>query len=537
VKNNAAQHTYDCVVIRGGNIADGSIGPLKEVDVVVTDGKVTALEPRGAVPDSFGYTVNAHGLVVSPGFIDTHSHADNAPLLASDDCSKIQQGVTTEVVGNCGKSLAPVGLGHEAELGELLERLFPKMELGWHSWPELLAVLDSRGYVTNYVPLIGHGTLRLSVLGMEDRAPDPEEFKRMVAGLEAALEAGVFGFSTGLVYAPGMFSATQELCDLASVLPERGIYATHIRGEGRNLLASIREAIRVGQSGRGRVQISHLKAMGKNNWGLVQPALQELNAARERGLQIHQDVYPYTAGSTMLAACFPPWFHVGGGEAMLRRLNDSAALGRAREEIEGDGTGAWESHVAAAGYDGIRIATTATHRCEGETLGEIGRRDKVSPFEAMVTILKSEKLRVSMVVFAMCEEDIEQVLRDPATTVGSDGLPPGTGGNPHPRLFGTFPRVLGEYVRTRRVLGLTEAVAMMTSRPADAFGLRHIGRIAPGYAADLVAFDPGEIGHRGDYTTPSIPPDGIAWVMQAGSLTVEKGQWLGVRQGRRLQPS
>lgn len=392
------------MLIRGAQVADGSGAALIAADLLLSGERITAVGPPGSYDGLDGPVTDASGLVVAPGFIDVHSHADNAPLLppGQDDTSKILQGVTTEVTGNCGYSMAPVGTEHEAAFTAFWGRRCPRVPWGWHTFAEFLAVADGHGHVVNYAPLAGHGALRFAVLGLADRAPDAAELAAMRGLLDEALSAGAFGMST---------------------------------------------------------------------------------------------------------------------------------VDRMRAE-----TLAGENSLTSAGYDGILIASTRSHAYEGQTLAEIGSDLGVDPFDALVTVLREERLGVSIVISSMSEPDVTEVLAHPATMIGSDGLPPGRGGKPHPRLYGTFPRVLGRYVRERGVLSLPEAISRMTSRPASAFGLADRGRVAAGAVADLVAFDPERIVDAGDYRDPVRSPAGIAWVMQAGQFAVRDGQWLGTRLGRRLAP-
>lgn len=522
------------VLLRGGTVADGSGAVLARMDVLVDGERIAAVERPGKIPAETYAVRDLDGLVLAPGFIDVHSHADNAPLLDQDDSTKILQGVTTEVVGNCGFSLAPVAAEREQELVALTRRIFPALPWGWSTFGDLLEQLDRRGYVTNYVPLVGHGTLRLAVAGFESRPTTPDERARMAELAAAAVEAGAVGVSSGLIYPPGLFGDTDEIVAIMERLPDDCLYATHMRGEGAQLRASIAEALEIGRRSGKAVQVSHLKSAGRPNWGGVPKALQQLAEARAEGVRVTQDVYPYTASSTMLTACLPPWFQEGGNTAVLGRLADADTRKRLRAEIDAGSSDEWENHVAGAGWDGILVSSTASHRHEGQTLTEIADELAVDPFEALVTVLGEEQLQVSMVVFSMREDDLEAALRDPRTMIGSDGLPPGVGGKPHPRLFGTFPRVLARYVRERNVLDLGTAVHKMTGLPAATFGLTDRGRIASGMVADLVAFDPVTVSDRGDYRDPVHPPTGIDWVMQAGELVVEQGRWQRVRRGRRL---
>lgn len=523
------------IVIADIDVADGTGAPLRRCDVLIDGDRIGDIQPAGAMSTSHREVLVGAGLVLAPGFIDVHSHADNAPLLAAPDESKILQGVTTEVTGNCGFSLAPRATNAD-QLDALLGRIFPPMTATWRTTADLYRTLDERGYVTNMAPLVGHHALRIAAMGMTDCAPNSAQQETMRTDLAEAMDAGAFGVSTGLVYPPGLFSATDELVDLAAALPAHGIYATHMRGEGSHLLDSVREAIRIGvESGR-RVQVSHLKAAGRPYWGTVAAALELLDTARTNGVDIHHDVYPYTASSTMVTALLPPWFQEGGNSAVLARLSDPAVRERVRRQIEAGPDGAWENMAWAAGWDNIIIASTGSGSGEGQSLVELGQVWSCAPFDAMVRLLIDENLRASMSVHHMSEVDLRSGLTHPETMIGSDGLPPGTGGKPHPRTWGTFPRVLGKYSREERWLALPEAVRSMTSLPAQTFRLADRGVITTGAMADLVAFDPAVVADRATFSDPIQPPTGIAWVMQAGRVVVRDGHFSGVRVGRRLRP-
>jgi N-acyl-D-amino-acid deacylase len=514
----------DTVLLTGAQLADGTGQPLRAADVLVEDGRITSVEPPGVLTTTHSVR-DLTGLVLAPGFIDAHSHADNAPLLTDEDTTKILQGVTTEVVGNCGFSLAPRSVDQGATLSTFLQRLFPPLEFHWSGFHELFAITDQAGYVTNYCPLIGHGTLRIAALGMVDHAPDDAALRAMRSGVEEGMAAGAFGLSSGLIYPPAMFSTTDELVALAEVLGGDGLYVTHMRDEGDDLLDAIAEALRIGDTA-GRTHISHLKATGEANWGKLARALADLDAARQSGHRVVQDVYPYTASSTMLTTKLPAEFLAGDESATLARLRSTSG----RDTL-------------AAGFsknfdwNDILIATTASHRHEGRTLAEIADEHDAEPVDALIEILVSERLRVAMINFSMHEDDLELALADEHTMIGSDGLPPGTGGRPHPRLYGTFPRVLGRYCRERGILDLPEAVRRMTALPAQQFRIPQRGLIAPDYIADLVAFDPGTVRDVGDYRDPIHPPRGIPWVCQAGRTVVEHGEYVGGRHGHRLAPT
>ncbi|GAA2793907.1 D-aminoacylase [Saccharopolyspora taberi] len=513
----------DTVLLTGALLADGTGAPLRPADVLVERGRITAVEAPGALPRTTPER-DLTGLVLAPGFIDVHSHADNAPLLTDHDTTKIHQGVTTEVVGNCGFSLAPASPAHTGTLAAFLQRIFPPLDIGWSGFHDLFARTDSAGHVTNQCPLVGHGTLRIAAMGMTDAAPDDQAMNAMRTALEEGMTAGAFGLSSGLIYPPAVFSTTGELTRLAQVLGGDGLYATHMRDEGAHLLDAIDEALHIGATA-GRTHLSHLKAAGPENWGKVRPALTRIEQAREAGHTVAQDVYPYTASSTMLTATLPDRFLADEADVILDRL--TTAEGRA-ELADANRDRDWTR---------ILVATTASHRFEGRTIAELAAEQDIPPIDALIGVLVGEQLRAAMISFSMHEDDLADALADQHTMIGSDGLPPGTGGKPHPRLYGTFPRVLGRYCRDRGVLSLPEAVRRMTSLPAQSFRIPQRGLVAPGYVADLVAFDATTVTDVGDYHDPVHQPTGIPWVAQAGHTVVDQGEYLGTRRGQRLTPA
>jgi len=532
---NAARSSVSRLLLRAATVVDGTGSEPYRADVTTTGMRITEISAAGSTVPDGADVVDADGLVVAPGFIDAHSHADNAAFLPESDLSKISQGVTTEVVGNCGFSLAPCPPHRRDEMRALCGRIFPPLDFAWDAASELFELTDRAGYTVNTVPLTGHSTLRTAAMGLDDRAPTADELAQMTAGLRASLAAGSWGLSSGLIYPPGMFADADELAALAAVLPDHAVYATHMRAEGRQLLDSIDEAVTVARSAGTRLQVSHLKAAGRDAWGLLPAALDRLDEARAQGLTVHHDVYPYLANSTMLSSCLPPWFQQGGHDAVMGRLHDSAALARAEADIDHH-DGSWENWIGNSGYHNVLVAATATHREEGLRLDQIAAARGVSAFEALVAILVENELSATMCVFAMHDDDVEAALLGPGAMVGSDGLPPGTGGKPHPRLYGTFTRVLGHYVRDRSLLTLPEAVAMMTSRPASAFGLRDRGVLRRGAVSDLVLFDPDTVSDRATFAEPHQLSAGIELVVLAGRPSYERGRFLGPRAGRRLRP-
>lgn len=523
-------------LITGATVADGTGRKPEQRDILIRGERIAAVERPGVIGPQGRDVIDASGLVVAPGFIDAHSHADNAPLLTEDDTSKILQGVTTEVVGNCGFSLAPCSPDHQGTLSGLLQRIFPPITLTWRQWHDFDAQLERRGFVTNYAPLVGHGTLRIATFGMVDRPPDDDELAAMRRSLHDALEAGVFGLSTGLIYPPGLYSATEEIAALAQVLGRDRVYATHMRGESDGLLDSIEEALRVGREAACPVHISHLKWFGQHNWGRMPEALDRITAAAEAGLPVTNDVYPYTAGSTFLATCLPPPVLVGDDTATLKKLRDPSQRDFIATAIE-HGLPGWDNMIASSGWDGILVSTTASHNHEGLTLAQIAEKLNIEPVDALIHVLVEEQLQASLVIFGLNEDDMMRVLAYPRAMIGSDSLPPGRGGRPHPRMYGTYPRFLGPYVRDRKVLPLGEAVRRATATPAETFRIPERGYVRTGCIADLVAFDSELVTDHGDYLNPVQTPTGIAWVMMAGTKVAENGHYLGPRSGTRLTPA
>lgn len=521
------------IALVGGTVIDGTGAPEQPATVLVEGSRIVDVLPPSSSLSTDVYAEDCTGQVVAPGFIDAHSHADNAPFLSDDDTSKIEQGVTTEVTGNCGFSLAPIEPIQRDDAQTLLSRIFPPLSLNWADMRELFEAGEAKGFITHNAPLVGHNSLRVAAMGAAGRQADYDEIKRMVRLLESALDAGAFGLSSGLIYPPGLFADPSELHSLVAVLCSDNVYTTHMRNESTRVFESIAESLDV-VNGRCRLHVSHVKIADRRKWNRMPELMTALDEARDRGWKVSQDVYPYAAGSTMLTAALPPWFHDGGSNAVLARLESDEARMRAQLDMEQDLS--FENVVAGAGWKNIVVSSTASHRYEGSSIQQIGEHLDVSPFDALVRILREERLQATMVLHYLNENDVRTALAHSFTAIGSDGLPPGTGGRPHPRTFGTFPRVLGHYVRDEKMLSLPEAVRRMTSLPADIFGIRSRGRIRRGAVADLVTFDPETIIDRATYEHPNERPTGIDRVYQEGVRVVSQGVWLGRRRGRRLTP-
>ncbi len=517
------------VLIKGGDVVDGSGAPARKANLAIEGGRIAEL--TGAVPEA-ARVIDAEGLVVAPGFIDIHSHSDLPFLLDADADSKLRQGVTTEVVGNCGMSPAPLVPGRADELWAQLAFVSYGVEPDWESFGEFLARLDALPPPVNLVPLVGHLALRSAVVGQDDRLATEEEIKRMRSLLARSIGEGAWGCSTGLIYPPAMFASVEEVAALAE---EAGYCAIHMRDEGERLLEALDEAIEVARLSGATVEVSHLKAAGKSNWGKMSRALEKLETA-SRESRVAADCYPYTAGSTTLTAVLPRWAANGGVDAMLARLRSPGDRPRISEELSGGGrlVNDWESVVVSS------VESERNKGVEGKPVARIARETGKEPAEVVMDLLLEEEAKVSMVTFLMDEKEVAQALSHPLVVVGSDGLSvrsegPLARGKPHPRYYGTFPRFLGEFVREKGVCSLAEGVRKLTSEPARRLGLHDRGWLEPGKAADVVAFDYGALKDRATYEEPHRYPEGIEYVIVNGAIAVEDGHPTGVRAGHVLR--
>jgi N-acyl-D-amino-acid deacylase len=521
------------ILIRGGTVIDGTGRPARRADVAIAADRIEAIDlfpGAGAAR-----VIDASGQVVAPGFVDMHSHADFVlPGLPTAE-SKVHQGFTVEVVGNCGASPAPLTPARRQEVIDSSGLTLPALAWDWTSFRSYLDGLGRQGLSINVAPLVGHGTVRLVVMGSGDGRPTADQLQAMAFEVRRAMDEGAVGFSTGLIYAPGVFADTDELVALTRVAGEAGgFYASHIRGEGETLLTAISEAIDIGRRASVPVEVSHLKAAGRSNWPQMAQAIELIEAARAEGLDVTADMYPYPAGSTALSALLPAWVHAGGREPLLARLSDPADHARIRAALDGPGM------ARDAGWEGIAIAgCPARPEYEGQTLAGIAASLGVSPGEAVIEILRQAKGDVDMVLFMMSEENVALGLQRPWVMIGSDGegraaQGPYATGKPHPRNYGTCPRFLGHYVRDRGLLSLPEAIRKMTSLPATKLGLRDRGRLEPGAVADVVVFDPATIADTATFAEPHRYPRGIPWVLVNGEPVIARGQHTGSRPGRVL---
>jgi len=525
----------DDLLIRGGLVIDGSGAPGREADVAVLDGRIAAVEPRSARPAR--RVIDARGHVVAPGLIDIHTHSDFTLPLNQRAESKIRQGVTLEVVGNCGFSVAPVLPGRAQMQREYLASSAPSLEFRETTFAAYVAAFPATS--VNVILQVGHNTLRLMTAGLENRPVTAAELGTMERMLEEALAVGAWGLSSGLFTAPGNFADAAEIHALARVLRRHGAaYSTHMRDESDHIFEAVREAIAVAETTGVHVQIAHLKLSGVNNWGGAAKLLAEIEAARRRGLPVDCDAYPYDTATNPLRNLLPRWVMEGGIPAMLERLRVRDVRTRIRGEIARSGL---TNFGRIPSWDVVRVAISPQMpENAGRTLGDIARSRSVDPIDAVADYVVADRGETRILITSMTDADVREITRAPWVTVGSDGnalaVTGITGqGKPHPRYYGTHAHVLGPYVRDLRLLTLETAVAKMTGVAARALGLRDRGVLYPGAWADVVIFDPARIADRSTYEEPHRYATGVSTVLVNGEVTIDGGDHTGALSGRVIR--
>ena len=524
---------YD-VIFHHAMIFDGLGDPPYEGALAVRGDAIAGVGPE--VSGSARREVDARGLALSPGFVDIHGHSDYYLLINPEAHAKVRQGVTTDVGGNCGYAASPI-YGAEFEERKKWYREQFDLDLPFQSVSEHLHHVDEVGVSINYAHLVGHNTIRASVMGGEARPARAEELAAMEEMLSAGMAQGAFGLSTGLVYAPACFADKEELTALCRVSARRGgLLATHMRSEGDALLEAMDEVMGAAASAELPLQISHLKTAGERNWDKLDEAFARIERARVRGEDVTCDRYPYTASNTHLSALLPDWAHDGALDEKIERLADTETRARIRGEII-------QAHPEPSYWENIlisRVFTEANRPCEGLTLARLGETRGEAPVDAMLDLLIEERMSVEILIFMMSAENMRRILGKPYVMVGSDAgalthEPPLGAGRPHPRNFGTFPFVLGALARDEGLFPLTEAIRKMTSAPCDRLGIADRGRLAVGMKADLVLFDPDEIRDECTYERPIAYPSGVEMVLVNGEVVVEGGNHTGARPGRALR--
>ena len=532
----AATPQHD-LVIRHGKIADGSGNPWFFGDVAVTGDRITAV---GTVTGGGKRELDARGLVVAPGFIDIHSHSDWLLLEDGNAQGKIRQGVTTEVLGE-GGSAGPFKGKLAAHPVSVRNQAVQIRTLG-----DYFAAVERSGVSVNVASYVGTGNIWQCVQGSAFDRPGPAELQRMKDLVAEAMADGAFGLSTALMMPPGSLATTDDLVELCRVVKQHGgIYSTHIRDEGLGVFDSVKQAIEIAERAGLPVDIIHLKIADEKYWGRMKEVIALIEAARGRGVNVQANVYPYTRGNNNLASIIPPWAHEGGTSQLVARLKNPAQRPRLKRDIT-QGLSGWYNHYTAVGGDWSRMLVSANNAYRGMTMDRVlalrseGKSPKPDPLDLLFDLLIEHDGSVSTVYAHHTEADMNLALIQPWCSVGSDGSAFAVEGllrrgHPHPRNFGTFPRVLGESVRERNLLRLEDAVRKMTSLNAAKLGLRDRGQLLSGWRADITVFDPERVKDRATYTEPFHYSEGIEYVLVNGQFVLDRGTHTGARAGRALR--
>jgi N-acyl-D-amino-acid deacylase len=528
------------IVIHGGRIIDGTGNPWYVGDVAITDGRIVAI---GKIPSAVAKRViEANGMVVAPGFIDMLGQSETALLIDNRSISKLAQGITSEITGE-GGSIAPQNALTIAAAQPSLDPYHLKID--WTTLDEYWQRLAKKGTPINIGTYVGAAQVREAVLGDVNRAPTPEELEKMKALVEQAMQQGALGISTALIYPPGHYATTEELIELAKVAARYGgIYATHMRSEGQNEVAAVREALRIGEEAHLPVEIFHLKVSGKSRAGKMIDIVRMIQQARDRGQDVTADMYPYLAGATALASSLPPWVADGGMDKLLERLRDSAVRQRIKTEMSATGERTWENlYLDSGGAPGVMVASVVNPELKqytGKTVAEIAQGQKKDPLDALMDFVLADKGLSGALYFIASEEDLQTGLRQPWTSIGLDANELSLDGplfepHTHPRSFGSMPRFLGHYVRDMQLMPLEQAIRKITSLPAQREHLVGRGLIKEGFFADITIFDPGSIIDKATYTQPAQLAEGVKYVIVNGQVAFENGKATGVMAGKALK--
>jgi len=529
---------YD-VIIRGGHVIDGAGNPWIMADVGIRAGRIVRIGRLDSAQAS--RMIDATGQVVTPGFIDMHTHSEYTLLYDGNAQSKIRQGVTTEVVGEV-TSPGPIEGKGDGPTKDLLQPF--KIDLTWNTLDGYFQRLLKTGSSVNVASYVSSCQVRDDVIGYENRPPTADELEKMRRLVASTMEQGAFGLTNALEATCG-YAKTDELIELAKVVSRYGgIYTTHLRGEGDTILDSVREAIEIGEKANVPVEIFHVKVAGSNNWGRMTEVVALIDSARARGVDINANQYPYIAANHPTLPLLPPWALEGGLDKTMERLKDPQLRARIKHDIE-NGVPNWNSNYVrqSGGWQGIVIGATRTEKnasLPGKNLEEIGRIREKDPADAFFDLLVEEHGQVMCMPFMMNEKDVQTALRQPWVDIASDGSSFSTegllaAGHPHPRNFGTFPRILGHYVRDEKVLTLEDGVRRMTSLSAQRLGLKDRGLLREGYWADVVVFDPNRISDKATFADPKQYPEGINYVLVNGRVVIDRGKHTGERPGVALR--
>ena len=539
----AQQHTEMAgpdIVIQNGRIIDGTGNPWYVGDIAITDGRIVTV---GKIPGGIAKRViEAKGMVVAPGFIDMLGQSETALLIDNRSVSKLAQGITSEITGE-GGSIAPQNAITIAAAQPSLDPYHLKID--WTMLDQYWQRLAKKGTPINIGTYVGAAQVREAVLGDVNRAPTPEELEKMKSLVEQAMQQGALGISTALIYPPGHYAKTEELIELAKVAARYGgIYATHMRSEGQNEVAAVREALRIGEEAHIPVEIFHLKVSGKSRAGKMIDIVRMIQQARDRGQDVTADMYPYLAGATALASSLPPWVADGGMDKLLERLHDPAMRQRIRTEMSATGERTWENlYLDSGGAPGVMVASVVNPELKqytGKTVAEIAQAQKKDPLDALMDFVLADKGLSGALYFIASEEDLQTGLRQPWTSIGLDANELSLDGplfepHTHPRSFGSMPRFLGHYVRDLQLIPLEQAIRKITSLPAQREHLVGRGLIKEGFFADITIFNPDAIIDKATYTQPAQLAEGVQYVIVNGQVAFENGKATGAMAGKALK--
>ncbi len=525
------------IVIKNGKIVDGSGNAPYMADIAVEGERIVKIGDLGNCDGAD--IIDVTGLCVAPGFIDTHSHSDLDIILRPKVLPKIMQGITTEVLGQDGVSMAPLPLEHISSWRKNIAGLdgdTDEIDWGYQNTDNYLRLIENSNPGLNVAYLVPHGNVRMEAMGLDNRQPTDAEIEKMCDIVRREMEAGAIGVSTGLIYIPCAYSESKEIIEMCKVAAEfGGVFVIHQRSEADTILDSMKEVIEIGRKSGVKVHWSHFKVAGKKNWDKIDEVLRLLEEAKDEGITVSFDQYPYVAGSTMMGAILPPWVHDGGTDNVIMRLKDCSLREKMKHDME-NGIDGWDNFIDFAGFDNIYTTSVKNAKNEdsiGLSLTEFAKLRNKDIYTATFDLLMEEENAVGMVDFYGTEEHVKLFMSRPEMNACTDGLL--CPGKPHPRLYGSFARILGKYSRDEKVFPLEVAIMKMTSKAAKAMSIKERGELKEGYFADITIFDENTIIDTGTYTDPISFPTGIKYVMVNGKLAVASGEHTECLNGKVLR--
>ena len=511
------------IIIRNGKIIDGTGNPWFYADIGIENERIVKI--RRNLEENSGKEIDAGEMIACPGFIDAHTHSDLAAITDKSAFNYITQGVTTNVIGNCGWTAAPI---NQKTVKDLLSLVAPDLNVDltklWQSFGDFLNFLDGTRFSINLAPLVGHGTLRIAVMGVEKRDPTNQELTEMKKLVEESMQSGSFGISAGLEYLPGMFAKPNELIELCKIVSNyNGIFTIHVRNEGDLGKDAIDEAIHIAKEAKIPLQISHLKLDGKNNWGKAHQRLKQLEKARKNGLDVTTDVYPYTFCMTSLHALFPDWLFENGLDNAVKKLNDKNVKKRLREYYRNGTSMLAPSSLEA--WNNVILSNAKNPNYTGKSILEVANENNLDIIDTLRDIITTEGIAILVVLKGMNEKDVLEIAQHPLSMVGSDGEVRDIEDDKiHPRYYGTYPRYLRKLVFDGNILRLEEAIRKMTSFPANKFGIKNRGLLKEGFFADITIFDPNNLKDQATLEKPNKKSEGIEFVIINGKIVLENGE-------------